>query len=386
MPRDLSWGHRMPVANNRGWLRFGRSRDRVKPPTPQRRRRGWFVRDLVILSVVAAGLFVFLVQGLALLRTREIERRTLVRIPEGAGFSEIAGTLEEAGLVHDVRRFKLAARVLGMDETLQAGAYEFGPRYSELELLLVLSHGEVATRKVTIPEGYRIEQIAALLEGAVGLDAGEFIRLTRDPEVIARLGIYAPSLEGYLYPDTYRVELNMEELEAIEMMTWETRNLTERYAARAESIGMTMHEALTLASIIEAEALFDRERPRISAVYHNRLAAGQRLEADPTVRYAKGIYHRKLYYSDLEFESPYNTYRQSGLPPGPIGSPGMASIRAALYPLAGCEDFFFIANGDGTHTFSRTFAEHVKARERISAEQGEEASPPEFSLDDGRSE
>jgi len=376
----------MPVANDRGVMRLGRAGDRVSPPTPQKRRKGWFVRDLIILSIVAVVLFLFLIQGLAFLRTREIDRRILVQIPEGAAFSEIAATLEAAGLVHDMQRFRLAAQVLDMDGKLQAGAYEFGPRYSELELLLALSQGEVATRRVTIPEGYRIEQIAVLLEGAVGLDAEEFVRLANDPEVIARLRFYAPSLEGYLYPDTYRVELDMEEMAAIEMMTWETGRIFERYATRAESLGMSMHEVLTLASIIEAEALFDRERPRISAVYHNRLDTGQRLEADPTVRYAKGIYHRKLYYSDLRFESPYNTYRHSGLPPGPIGSPGTASIRAALYPVSGSDEFFFVANGDGTHTFSRTFSEHVRARERITAGRHAEPAEPEFSLDDGRSE
>lgn len=376
----------MPVGNDKGVMRLGRDGDRVTPPEPQRRRRGWFVRDVVIVSVVAVILFVFLMQGLAFLRTREIERRILVQIPEGSSFGEIAGTLEAAGLVHDMQRFRFAARVLGMDETLQAGAYEFGPRYSELELLLTLNQGEVATRRVTIPEGYRIEQIAVLLEGAVGLDADEFARLANDPEVVALLGFHAPTLEGYLYPDTYRVELDMSEMAAIEMMTWEIRNIIDRHSARAETLGLTMHEVLTLASIIEAEALFDRERPRISAVYHNRLQTGQRLEADPTVRYAKGVYHRKLYYSDLRFESPYNTYRNSGLPPGPIGSPGTASILAALYPLSGSDEFFFVANGDGTHTFSRTFSEHVRARERINAERRGEALLPEFSLDDGGSE
>jgi len=372
----------MPAANNKGVMRLGRNGDRVKPPTPQKRRRGWFVRDLVILSIVAVALFVFLVQGLAFLRTREMDRRLLVQIPLGAGFDEIAATLEGAGLVHDMRRFRLAAQILDMDDKLQAGAYEFGPQYSELELLLALSHGEVATRRVTIPEGYRIEQIAVLLEGAVGLDAEEFERLANDPEIVARFGFHAPSLEGYLYPDTYRVELDMKELDAIEMMTWETRGIIERQSARAESMGLSMHEVLTLASIIEAEALFDRERPRISAVYHNRLSIGHRLEADPTVRYAKGIYHRKLYYSDLRYESPYNTYRNSGLPPGPIGSPGASSIRAALYPLEECDDFFFVANGDGTHTFSRTFTEHVQARERISAQRRSKPQDAEFPLDD----
>jgi UPF0755 protein len=164
------------------------------------------------------------------------------------------------------------------------------------------------------------------------------------------------------------------------MMVDETmRVLDSRKAARAESLGMSIHEILTLASIIEMEAMLDGERGRISAVYHNRLERGWRLEADPTVRYAIGRFHRKLYYKDLDVDSPYNTYRRSGLPPGPICSPGKASIEAALYPAAEVEEFFFVANGDGTHTFSETFAEHVKARQRIERER----EAKEFSLDTG---
>ncbi len=375
----------MRARDQKGVVRLGRG-DAVRPPAPRKRRRAWFLRDVIILSVVAAGALFVLIEGLAFLAVREVDRRILVQVPEGATFAEISRILEDANLVTDPRRFRLAARILDMDDALQAGSYEFGPPYSELELLLSLSHGEVATRRVTIPEGYRVEQIAILLEGAVGLDPDEFIRLANDPAVVVRLGFAAPSLEGYLYPDTYRVELDMSPMDAIEMMTWQTRKTVERYASRAESLGMTMHEVLTLASIIEAEALFDRERPRISAVYHNRLAAGRRLEADPTVRYAKGVYHRKLYYSDLRFESPYNTYRNTGLPPGPIGSPGEASIRAALFPDEDSEEFFFVANGDGTHSFSRTFTEHVRARERIRAGEAATADSQEFSLDDGRSE
>ena len=148
---------------------------------------------------------------------------------------------------------------------------------------------------------------------------------------------------------------------------------------RADSLGLTRHEVLTLASIIESEAMLDRERGRISAVYHNRLARGWRLEADPTVRYALGNYRRKLYYGDLDTDSPYNTYRNTGLPPGPICSPGRASIRAALYPERDSQDFFFVANGDGSHTFSESYRGHIEAQQRMALERERR----EFSLDDG---
>ena len=209
----------------------------------------------------------------------------------------------------------------------------------------------------------------------------EFMDLVHDPTLASSLGISAPSLEGYLHPETYRIQLDAAPREAIEMMVDETMRLFDRRSvARAESLGMSVHEILTLASIIETEAMLDSERERISAVYHNRLGSGWRLEADPTVRYAIGNFRRRLYYRDLEVDSPYNTYRRGGLPPGPICSPGRASIEAALYPLAGSEEFFFVSNGDGTHTFSETFAEHVRARQRIQ----QEREAKEFSLDTGQ--
>jgi len=150
--------------------------------------------------------------------------------------------------------------------------------------------------------------------------------------------------------------------------------------ARADSLGMSELEVLTLASIVEAEAMIDSERPHIAAVYLNRLENGWRLEADPTVRYALGNYRRKLYYSDLDVDSPYNTYRNTGLPPGPICSPGIASIDAVLHPRPDSPDFFFVANGDGSHTFSRTFEEHIRARNRAARAQ-EEPTDGEFPLD-----
>jgi len=349
--------------------------------------RFWFIRDA--LAVVVTGLFLLAVfsQVHWLLSVHEMDARILVEVPEGASVREIASILEDAGLVGDAGKFVQAARVFRFTDRLQAGAYEFGPQFSELDVLMALRYGEVAGRHLTIPEGYRAAEIALLLDSALGIDAGEFMDLVHDPDFITELGVTAPSLEGYLHPDTYRMRLNTTGRDVIRIMVAQTRRVfDDRRTARAESLGMSQLEVLTLASIIEAEAMFDRERSRISAVYHNRLESGWRLEADPTVRYATGNYRRKLYYGDLRAESPYNTYRNTGLPPGPISNPGRASIEAALYPLQENDDFFFVANGDGTHTFSRTFNEHVRARERINRESA--PKPPqtgEFSLDSGES-
>jgi len=344
-------------------------------------RAKWFVRDLVVVSVIALTVFGVLTQAFWFLAARELDKRILVEIPEGASVRRIAKILEENGLVRDPDKFVLATRFLRQTQNLQAGTYEFGPEFSELEVLLALKYGEVAGRHLTVPEGYRASQIAALLESALDIDPAEFMDLVHDPELMAELGVSAPSLEGFLHPDTYRFRIGTTARRAIVMMVSESRRVfDERRMTRADSIGMSVLEVLTLASIVESEAMVDRERPRIAAVYHNRLEHGWRLEADPTVRYALGNYRRKLYYGDLDADSPYNTYRNRGLPPGPICSPGVASIDAVLSPLPGTEDFFFVSNGDGTHIFTRTFDEHIRARNRV-ARAREGAAEREFSLD-----
>ena len=339
------------------------------PATGRRRALpGWFIRDLAIVGALALLLFVTLSEMLSFLSVREIGDRRVVQIPQGAGVLEISSILKAAGLVSDPLKFSLAARALGVADRLQAGAYEFGPQFSELEVLMSLRYGDVAVRTVTVPEGYRARQIAGLLEDALDADADEVMTLVRDPLFVAELGVPGPTLEGFLYPDSYRFNLGTSARDALRRMvgrTWEVYD--ERLSARAESLGMSTLEVFTLASIVEAEAAVNSERRRVSAVYHNRLRKGMRLEADPTVRYGTGKYNVRLYYSDLEADSPYNTYRRDGLPPGPICSPGEASIRAALHPLKGCNDLFFVSNGDGTHTFSRTYAEHQAARLRAAA-------------------
>lgn len=346
----------------------------------KRGARLWFLRDLAAVGAIAIVVFVGVGELVWLLAEREVARRTLVEIEEGASVRRIASTLESAGLVKDAGRFVSAARFFGLERRLKAGAYEFGPTFTELEILFDLKYGEVAGRLITVPEGYRASQIAELLEDSIGTSAAALMVLVHDRGFVAALGVETSSLEGYLHPETYRVNLDAAPEQILKMMVDETwRVFDARLRSRAESLGFSVHEILTLASIVEAEAVVDSERRRISAVYHNRLENGWRLEADPTVRYAIGNYRRKLYYTDLEAESPYNTYRRVGLPPGPICSPGEASILAALYALEGSDEFFFVSNGDGTHTFSRTFDEHIEAKRRIrrEREQGQE----QFSLD-----
>jgi UPF0755 protein len=189
---------------------------------------------------------------------------------------------------------------------------------------------------------------------------------TKDSTLLSEFRIRADSFEGYLFPDTYLLDWPIGAKEVVRRMA---QRFTEVYATAidtpSDSIVYDRKQIVTLASIIQAEAVFESEMPKISAVYHNRLKAGWRLEADPTVAYALGGVRRKLWYKDLRVDSPYNTYKYRGLPPGPICSPGGAALAAAASPEPGSENFYFVANGTGRHTFSKTYYEHLKAKHRI---------------------
>jgi len=191
----------------------------------------------------------------------------------------------------------------------------------------------------------------------------------RSDEIRRARRVEAPSLEGYLFPDTYLVPYGARARDAVDMMLSRMdRVFGDSLFARAAQQGMTPNQVLTLASIVEAEARVPDERPRVAAVYRNRLRRGMRLEADPTVAYAMGGYRGRLLYADLEVDSPYNTYRKAGLPPGPICSPGEAAIHAALYPAPDTSSLYFVARGDGSHIFTRTLREHLAAVKSVRAE------------------
>jgi UPF0755 protein len=210
-----------------------------------------------------------------------------------------------------------------------------------------------------------LTQIAGVLAAKLDADSTAFADLAAGPELSSELGVEVGSLEGYLFPDTYIIPWGLEPEDVAKLMIDRLeREFNQRAVERAASLGMSRHEVLTLASIVEAETRLPEELPVVSAVYHNRLRRGMRLEADPTVAYAKGGYKGRLFYKDLEIESPYNTYKHPGLPPGPICSPGKAAINAALYPDTTTTALYFVARGDGGHVFSRTLREHQAAVEK----------------------
>jgi UPF0755 protein len=288
------------------------------------------------------------------------EPQRLVIAP-GDNFAAITEKLEEAGLVDERLKFEVLARWKGYERSLKAGEYRLAPSLTPLELLVTLNKGLVVLYPVTIPEGFNIRQVASRVEKAGLSDHETFLSAATDPALARELEIPADTVEGYLFPDTYSFARGADAEKIIRTMTAQLRsNFPGEWEKRAEALGLSIHEVITLASIIEKETGVAHERPLIASVFHNRLAKNMRLQTDPTVIYGIKDFDGNLTRHHLEEMTPYNTYRIRGLPPGPIANPGLASIRAALYP-AETDYYYFVAKPDRTHQFSATLAEHNRA-------------------------
>lgn len=289
----------------------------------------------------------------------------LVTVPPGASFASVTDTLASRGLVSHPTLFTLLARVRKLDRGIRAGSYAFQPGSSWSTLLEDLVTGRVITIGVTIPEGFTLAQMASRLTAVTGLSADSVLAVLRADSADALRNLPGPGLEGYLFPDTYRFAEGTRLDDVVGAMVRRYRAAwTPRREARRGELGMTEREVVTLASIIQAEARVVEEMPTISAVYHNRLRLGWPLQADPTVLYALGGHRPRLLYAAMDSVAgnPYNTYTHPGLPPGAIGAPGEAALEAALFPLD-VDFLFFVARSDGSHTFTRTLAEHNRAVE-----------------------
>lgn len=288
----------------------------------------------------------------------------LIDIPPGASFTQISHILYENQLIGSEWFFTLLGRVQRVDRRIIPGEYELHGGMRPTELLGKIVKGEVYQHALTIPEGYNAVQIAEILDQKNLASKQEILRLTRDQEFIRDLNVQAPTLEGYLFPDTYQFS-RYTPPEAI-IRTFVNRFheiVTPELKSRASMMDMTLQEALTLASVVEKETGLASERPLVSGVFHNRLKRGIPLQSDPTVIYALESFDGNIRKADLSVDSPYNTYKVRGLPPGPIANPGLAAIHAALYPTQ--TDFvYFVARNDGSHQFSVTLADHNKAVEK----------------------
>lgn len=287
-----------------------------------------------------------------------------VEIPRGATLAAVADTLHKYGVIDVPRWFRVYAKLSGHERGIQAGVYDLHRHRPVGEVLDLLVRGGNAYHRLSIPEGLMLTEVAAAAERQLGVPAESVLAAARDSALIARVAPGAASLEGYLFPSTHYVTVGAGAREVVEQMVAEFEaHWRPEWNARLAELGLTRHELVTLASIIEGEVRHDRDRRYVSSVYHNRLRAGWRLQADPTVIYALGR-RRRLFEKDYETRSPYNTYQIDGLPPGPIGQPSAASLEAALYP-ARTGFFFLVAQADGQHVFSRTLREHLAAVRRI---------------------
>jgi UPF0755 protein len=309
----------------------------------------------VILAVAAGGAaFYFLTRPYA-----GFQGETFVEIPRGASTRTIGETLERAGVVENSWEF-LAARFIRRSATLKAGEYRFAAPASAFDVYSRIARGDVFYYELALPEGLNMFDVGAAVEKLGLMKSAEFIEAARDPALIRDIAPTARTLEGYLFPDTYRVTRHTSASELCRM-------LTQRFRTEWKKLNTTghVHEIVTMASLIEKEAAVPADRPLIAAVFRNRLKIGMKLDCDPTTVYAAlldGRYRGTIHQSDLASTNAYNTYQHSGLPPGPIASPGLASLKAALEP-ADADYLYFVArpDGSGRHEFTKDIASHKEA-------------------------
>jgi UPF0755 protein len=285
-------------------------------------------------------------------------------VERGAALGSIASRLEEQGLIRNARVFAALARYRDLDTALHAGEYLVSPAWDANAVLDLLVSGRVRTWPLVIPEGLRSDEIAERLQQAGLGSAAAFLAAAKDPALAKDLGIPAAELEGYLFPDTYRLPRGLSGREIARVMVEQFERVWSDIAPLAQDSELDRHQIVTLASIVEKETGAAAERPLIAAVFLNRLERGMRLETDPTVIFGIPDFDGNLRRTHLEDASnPYNTYRIRGLPPGPIASPGRDALLAVVQP-ADSDYLFFVAKGDGTHQFSVTYADHDRAVDR----------------------
>jgi len=286
----------------------------------------------------------------------------LFTVYSGESVYGIGRNLQENGHIRSGRFFVMVVRILRLAGEIKAGEYRIESSFKTTEIVNVLKTGSVVTQKFTIPEGFHMRQIAEVLDKSGIVDGDAFLDACHDRSILAKYAIPFQNAEGYLYPDTYVVARGLSPKQIITMMIdrfFEVANTLPIAGYSDEELG----ELIIVASLVEREAKIGSERPVIAAVFYNRLMNEKRLESCATVQYVLGKTKERLLFSDLKVKSPYNTYLNKGLPPGPIANPGVDSIRASMYP-ADVDYMFFVSKRDGSHYFSTTYSEHLKAIEK----------------------
>lgn len=312
----------------------------------------------MVLTWIVIGLFYY--QG-----SRPASEDTQSRIFEvqpGTTLKQVARELSQQGLIKSPSAFQAIAYIQTKQKQVMVGEFSLSPSMLPSEILLRITSGKTVPHPITIPEGYRITEIAELLQSEGLADAKNFINHTQDKNLIQSLGISAENLEGYLFPETYHFSKFTPEIKIVRKMasTFKEQVFKPHILKSAKNSSLSWHEIITLASLIEKETGLDSERKIISSVFHNRLRKNMRLQTDPTVIYAIEKFDGNIRKRDLKIDSPYNTYRHKGLPPGPIANPGLKSIVAAISPIES-NHLYFVSRQDGSHHFSSTLTEHNQA-------------------------
>jgi UPF0755 protein len=329
------------------------------------------------LSVLAAALAFFMISLLCFVIwlvvmiqpvNRRSDERILLTVPVGSSLGHIADLLEQGSLIRSKNAFMIYAKIAGVERSLKAGDYHLSTQMTAGKLLDRLTTGELSYFTVTFPEGTTIKELASILADKGLMEAPAFVEAVQSADFFDQFSDLTSATgnpEGFLFPDTYRIAEGTPPGAVAAMQIQRFRQIfTPEMHEEAQRLKMSVAEVVTLASIIEKEAMLPEERPIISAVFHNRLRLKRPLESCATVQYALGYHKPKLTYDDLEINSPYNTYRNAGLPPAPIANPGLDSILAALYP-AEVDYLYFVAKSDGSHVFTKTYNDHLRAQRNL---------------------
>jgi UPF0755 protein len=320
-------------------------------------------RIALTVTAILCLLMVVIIVGFGMFFTRPAKKggiNQVITIREGMSLKEVASALKGNGIITNKDLFMLWTRLLGNSRKIKAGEYLLNSGMAPVRIIEILTRGIIITYPVTVPEGFSIEQIGGILAANGLADKKLFVSLAHEPGVIKKYGISGPSLEGFLYPDTYQFGKGLPPSLIIDVMVKRFWEIAGPYMDRIKDLKMTVEEVVTLASIVEKEAGTAEEMPLIASVFLNRLRKGMRMESDPTVIYGMNDFTGNLTRKDLLESTPYNTYVIRGLPPGPISNPGLASIKAVLYP-AETDYLYFVSKNDRTHYFSSSIEEHNRA-------------------------
>lgn len=325
------------------------------------KKTGVIILAAILVCMLAAVGFYLDLLRYAKQPAGESAEEKVVAVNPGEGLKSISRRLFSAGIIQNPSKFSFLARIKGYDKRVKTGEYLLSARLTPAKILEMMVSGKVILYKVTVPEGYTLRQIAAVVAETGLAKAEDFLTAAGNSARVSNEGIEADTFEGYLFPDTYYFPKDIGPAKIVDTMVQRFNSVFRpEWKKRVEELGFSVHEIVTLASIIEKETGVPAERPLISSVFHNRLKKGMRLESDPTVIYGIEGFNGNITRKDLAAERPYNTYRIRGLPPGPIANPGARSLEAALYP-AYSDYLYFVSKNDNSHQFSTNYVDHNRA-------------------------